>query len=216
METYGSTEAAGTDTLIADEEEHNAAPSLIEDEQHEPATEDTPLLSPRSSHKQRQDPNNEFVIVRGVERIVPVQDSESSLYLFLLCLGIGGLQMAWATELSNGSPYLLSLGMSKSHMAMVWIAGPLSGVLVQPIIGSLSDNCKISWGRRRPYMLAGTAATVLSLLALAWTKEIVSGGLAFFAITVSAGKTMDIALGFAIAWIYILDFSVNTRQYWNP
>ncbi|KMU84696.1 alpha-glucoside transporter [Coccidioides immitis H538.4] len=56
-------------------------------------------------------------------------ESKSSWYLFLLTLSIGGLQIVWSVELSNGSPYLLSLGMSKSLLAFVWIAGTLTGTL---------------------------------------------------------------------------------------
>ena len=109
--------------------------------------------------------------------------------------------MAWATELSNGSPYLLSLGISKSWLAMVWFAGPLSGVLVQPVIGSLSDNCRISYGRRRPYIVAGACLTVVSLLTLAWTKEIVNKILNVFGLESSREDVSSVAIGFAVIWI---------------
>ena len=143
----------------------------------------------------------------------PEQETKSTFYLFFLCLGLGGLQMAWATELSYGSPFLLSLGMPKSLLAVVWIAGPLSGVVVQPIVGSLSDNCKIAWGRRRPFILAGGAATVISLLALAWTPDIVTTALSGFYVQRSEDQIANIIIGVAVAWIYILDFSVNTRKF---
>lgn len=58
--------------------------------------------------------------------------------------------------------------MSKSLLAFVWIAGPLSGTLVQPYVGIRSDNCRSPWGRRVPFMLAGAFATAMSLLCLAW------------------------------------------------
>lgn len=176
------------------------------------AKEVTPLLAASSRDNQGHHVTGQEYNSRYAGQDWADQSSRSSSYLFLLCLGIGGLQMAWATELSNGSPYLLSLGMSKSWLAMVWVAGPLSGVLVQPIIGSLSDNCKISWGRRRPYMLAGTVATVLSLLALAWTREIVRGVAEIFGGTASSDTISKVNVCFAVAWIYILDFSVNTCQ----
>ena len=72
------------------------------------------------------------------------------------------------------TPYLLSLGMSKSRMSLVWIAGPLSGLVVQPIVGMKSDRSRNKFGRRRPYMLVGTAAVVVCYLVLGWTQEIVS------------------------------------------
>lgn len=133
-------------------------------------------------------------------------------HLVLLTIGIGGLQIAWSVELSNGSPYLLSLGLSKSLMALVWIAGPLTGTLVQPYIGMLSDGCRISWGRRKPFMLAGAAATVASLLFLAWAREIVGGILGLFgADPASHGVAVAIIVA-AVVGIYVLDFAINTVQ----
>ncbi len=78
------------------------------------------------------------------------QTTKSVWYLFILTISIGGLQIAWSVELSNGSPYLLSLGLSKSLMALVWIAGPLTGTLVQPYVGMLSDNCRLPWESASP------------------------------------------------------------------
>ena len=182
----------------------------------EDAKEDSPLLGDESrrysDHEIRSTENG----AQYLERNDAEPESKSTLYLFLLCLGLGGLQMAWATELSYGSPYLLSLGMPKSFLAMVWIAGPLSGVLVQPIVGGLSDNCRVSWGRRRPFILSGAAATTVSLLALAWSPEIISRVLAAFHYEGTESKKSNITIGFAIAWIYILDFSVNTRKSTKP
>lgn len=108
-------------------------------------------------------------------------------------------------------PYLLSLGMSKSLLAFVWIAGPLTGALVQPYIGIRSDNCRISWGKRKPFMVVGGAATVVSLLALAWVREIVGGILGTFGVDYhSTGKTTTIVV--ATILMYCLDFSVNTGK----
>lgn len=85
------------------------------------------------------------------------------------------------------------------------IVGPISGTLVQPYIGILSDNCRISWGKRKPFMLAGGAATIISLVCLAWTREIVKTVL---------GKTNPhlpgVTIAFAVLMVYILDFSINT------
>ena len=58
-------------------------------------------------------------------------------------------------------------------MSLVWIAGPLSGLVVQPIIGMKSDQSRSRYGRRRPYMMVGTAAVVICYLILGWTQEIV-------------------------------------------
>ncbi|KAJ5104989.1 hypothetical protein NUU61_002336 [Penicillium alfredii] len=140
------------------------------------------------------------------------ESSKSGWYLFLLTLSIGGLQIVWSVELSNGSPFLLSLGMSKSLLAFVWIAGPLTGTLVQPYIGIRSDNCRISWGKRKPFMLVGSAATIVSLLALAWVKELVGGFLSIFGVSPQSDATKTFVIIVATILMYSLDFSINTVQ----
>jgi len=72
------------------------------------------------------------------------------------------------------TPYLLQLGLTKSKLSLVWIAGPLSGLIMQPIVGILADKSKSKYGRRRPVMLAGAVIVGVCLLILGWTSEIVS------------------------------------------
>jgi solute carrier family 45 protein 1/2/4 len=141
------------------------------------------------------------------------EETKSMWYLFVLTLSIGGLQIAWATELSNGSPFLLSLGLSKALLSFVWIAGPLTGVLVQPYVGMLSDRSRMSWGKRRPFMIAGSTGTILSLLALAWSRELVGGFLSLFGADPASQGIRTTTIIFAVAWVYILDFSINAGSY---
>ncbi|CAG8013181.1 unnamed protein product [Penicillium salamii] len=109
-------------------------------------------------------------------------------------------------------PFLLSLGMSKSLLAFVWIAGPLTGGLVQPYIGIRSDNCRMPMGKRKPFMIVGGVATIISLLALAWVKEIVGGFLSIFgADPASSGVKVSIII-MATIIMYALDFAINTVQ----
>ena len=56
---------------------------------------------------------------------------------------------------------------------MVWIAGPLSGLVMQPLVGAVTDNSRSRWGRRRPFMIGGSILVVMCLLVLGWTKEVV-------------------------------------------
>lgn len=102
--------------------------------------------------------------------------------------------------------------MSKSLLAFVWIAGPLSGTLVQPYVGIRSDNCRMSWGKRVPFMLAGAFATAVSLMCLAWTREIVQGFLGLFGADPESHGVNICTQLFAIVWVYILDFSINTGE----
>lgn len=100
--------------------------------------------------------------------------------------------------------------MSKSLLAFVWIAGPLTGTLVQPYVGIRSDNCRISWGKRKPFMVFGGAATIIALLALAWVKEIVGGGLSVFGFDPHSDGTKTAIIVVATCFMYGLDFAINT------
>ena len=75
--------------------------------------------------------------------------------------------------MTYASPYLLSLGLSKSKLSLVWVAGPLSGLIMQPVIGMVSDQSTSRWGRRRPFMVVGAGLASACLLVLGWTSEVV-------------------------------------------
>ena len=78
----------------------------------------------------------------------------------------------WGVEQTYCTPYLLSLGLTKSKTSLVWIAGPLSGLIVQPIVGTIADRSTSRWGRRRPIILTGAIITALLLLLLGFTEDI--------------------------------------------
>ncbi|KIY69929.1 MFS general substrate transporter [Cylindrobasidium torrendii FP15055 ss-10] len=121
------------------------------------------------------------------------------LRFHVLTVGTLGMQLFWSVEQSYGSPYLLSIGLTKSSMAMVFIAGPLSGLIMQPLVGVLSDSCHSKFGRRRPYMVAGVTICVLAMLLLGFTRQV--AGL------FSDSKTLLKALG--VLSIYSIDFAIN-------
>ncbi|EAW12530.1 putative sucrose transporter [Aspergillus clavatus NRRL 1] len=102
--------------------------------------------------------------------------------------------------------------MSKALLAFVWIAGPLTGTLVQPYIGIRSDNCRISWGKRKPFMVVGAAATVVALLTLAWVQEIVRSFLRIFGVDPASTGTRTTIIVVATVLMYCLDFAINTVQ----
>ena len=178
---------------------------------HVDVGEQSPLISPQPT-PDREDEDHEQLSESLTYQIANSPESKSSWYLFLLTLCLGGLQIVWSVEMSNGSPYLLSLGMSKSVLAFVWIAGPLSGVLVQPYVGIRSDNCRISWGKRRPFMIGGGAATIVALMALAWCREIVQGTLGLFGADPASKGVKVVTIVVATIFMYVLDFAINTVQ----
>ena len=187
-------------------DKHDARPAAVgqESQEQDGQSEQSPLLSPASVGE-----HDGFM---GAEPVPEdeFQKTKSLWYLFILTVSIGGLQIAWSVELSNGSPYLLSLGLSKSLMALVWIAGPLSGTLVQPYVGMLSDNCRLRWGKRKPFMVVGALATIVSLMFLAWTKEMVTGLLGLFGADPKSDGVKITVITVAVIWVYILDFAINT------
>ena len=140
------------------------------------------------------------------------ENTKSKSYLVLLTFAMAGLQAAWAVELSSISPFLLELGLSKALLAFVWIAGPLSGTLVQPYVGIKSDDCRYKSGRRRPFMVGGGAATIGSLILLSWTKEIVGGFCKVFGADDSSAVVHTLSKIWAVTLVYVLDFAINVVQ----
>lgn len=130
-------------------------------------------------------------------------------YIILITIIEGGLQLSWSTEFSNGTPFLRSLGMSKTLMSLVWIAGPMSGTFGQPIVGVLSDELRWKIGRRRPFIIGGGVATISSLMILSWSKEIM--GL-FCDPAIDPEELKHKTIPLAVAFVYILDFSISAIQ----
>jgi len=80
-----------------------------------------------------------------------------------MCFGFLGLQFGFALQNANVSRIFQTLGASVDQIPALWIAAPLTGLLVQPVVGYLSDRTWTRLGRRRPYFLVGAllAATAL-------------------------------------------------------
>ena len=83
-----------------------------------------------------------------------------------MCFGFLGLQFGFALQNANVSRIFQTLGAGLEQVPLLWIAAPLSGLIVQPIVGYLSDRTWTRLGRRRPYFLVGAvlASTALVLM----------------------------------------------------
>ncbi|KAI9144710.1 sugar transporter [Paraphysoderma sedebokerense] len=141
------------------------------------------------------------------------RNSLSASQLFTLTVALLGMQFTWSVELAYGTPYLLSLGLEKSRVSLVWLAGPLSGLLIQPIVGAFSDRCTSRFGRRRPFIVGGALIVVASLIAIAYAREL--GHSPSKEIPLSEdGKIRATSLSIFIAVVafYVLDFSINAVQ----
>lgn len=82
-----------------------------------------------------------------------------------MCFGFMGIQFGFALQNANVSRIFQTLGADLDTIPILWIAAPLTGLLVQPIIGYLSDRTWNRFGRRRPYFFIGA---VLASIALFW------------------------------------------------
>jgi maltose/moltooligosaccharide transporter len=81
-----------------------------------------------------------------------------------LSFGFLGIQFGWALQLANVSRIFQTLGAEIDNIAILWIAAPVTGLIVQPIVGHLSDHTWGRLGRRRPYFLVGAILSSLSLI----------------------------------------------------
>jgi len=83
-----------------------------------------------------------------------------------MCFGFLGIQFGFALQNANVSRIFQTLGAEMELIPMLWIAAPLTGLIVQPIVGYLSDRTWTRLGRRRPYFLAGAVLSSLALIAM--------------------------------------------------
>jgi len=108
-----------------------------------------------------------------------------------MSFGFFGIQFGWGLQMGNMSSIYEYLGAKESELPLLWLAAPLTGLIVQPIIGSMSDR---TWhpvlGRRRPYFLIGAILASISLLIMPHSG----------------------ALWMAAGLLWILDASVNVSM----
>jgi maltose/moltooligosaccharide transporter len=83
-----------------------------------------------------------------------------------MSFGFLGIQVGFALQNANVSRIFQSLGASIDDLPVLWLAAPVTGLLVQPVIGYLSDRTWGRLGRRRPYFLAGAVVATLALVAM--------------------------------------------------
>jgi maltose/moltooligosaccharide transporter len=78
--------------------------------------------------------------------------------------GFFGIQFSFGLQQSSMSPIYNYLGADEASLPYLWLAGPMTGLIVQPIIGAMSDRTVTRWGRRTPYFLIGAILCSIGLL----------------------------------------------------
>jgi maltose/moltooligosaccharide transporter len=83
--------------------------------------------------------------------------------MFNMSFGFLGIQFGWGLQLANMSAVYERLGARPDEVPFLWLAAPMTGLIVQPIVGALSDRTWGPLGRRRPYFLAGAILASIAL-----------------------------------------------------
>jgi maltose/moltooligosaccharide transporter len=108
-----------------------------------------------------------------------------------LCCGLFGVQIVWGLQNVNTSRIFQSLGADVSELPMLWIAGPIAGLIVQPIVGQWSDRTWGRFGRRKPFLLVGAFLTALALLLMPNVTSIWTASLMLWLLTFSINIVME-------------------------
>ena len=87
-------------------------------------------------------------------------------------VGFFGIQFSFGLQQANMSPIYQYLGADESKLPLLWLAGPVTGLLVQPLIGAMSDRTVSRWGRRTPYFLIGAILCSLGLLLMPFSPTL--------------------------------------------
>ncbi|KAK3230384.1 hypothetical protein Dsin_002265 [Dipteronia sinensis] len=117
-----------------------------------------------------------------------------------------GIQFGWALQLSLLTPYVQLLGIPHKWSSLIWLCGPVSGMIVQPIVGYHSDNCTSRFGRRKPFIAAGAVLVAIAVFLIGYAADF-----GYLMGDPKEGiKTRAIAL--FVLGFWILDVANNTLQ----
>ena len=112
--------------------------------------------------------------------------------LWNISFGFVGIQIGFALQNANMSRIFQSLGSSLDDLPALWVAAPLTGLLVQPIIGHMSDRTWLGrLGRRRPYFLAGAVLAALSLFLMPMAPVLLMAALLLWMLDASLNISME-------------------------
>ena len=102
-----------------------------------------------------------------------VKKSLSFWQIITMNFGFFGVQFSFGLQQSNMSAIYRYLGAEESELPILWLAGPVTGLVVQPIIGAMSDGTwSPKFGRRKPFFLIGAIIASLALIAMPYSSSI--------------------------------------------
>ena len=128
-----------------------------------------------------------------MDNVTTVEKPRQSLAgLWNISFGFFGIQVGFALQNANMSRIFQSLGSSVDDLPALWIAAPLTGLLVQPIVGHLSDRTWLGkLGRRRPYFVAGAIFAALSLLLMPLSNQLLMAAVLLWTLDASLNISME-------------------------
>lgn len=113
------------------------------------------------------------------------------LGMAMISLGFFGIQIGFALQNANMSRIFQTLGTSLDDLPALWVAAPLTGLLVQPIIGHYSDRTWSRFGRRRPYFLAGAILSAAALFYMPLAPVLFAAALTLWLLDASLNISME-------------------------
>lgn len=117
--------------------------------------------------------------------------SADGFRLWSMCFALFGIQIVWGLQNANTSRIFQALGADVAELPLLWIAGPITGLIVQPIIGHLSDHSRSRHGKRRPFLVAGGLLSALALILMPNAATLWAAIAALWLLTASNNIAMD-------------------------
>jgi maltose/moltooligosaccharide transporter len=111
--------------------------------------------------------------------------------LWNISFGFFGIQIGFALQNANASRIFQSLGTPIDELGLMWLAAPLTGLLVQPLIGHYSDRTWNRFGRRRPYFFAGAILSTLALFCMPNSPAIWAAAITLWVLDASLNISME-------------------------
>jgi maltose/moltooligosaccharide transporter len=129
--------------------------------------------------------NDMLAAVRALPRL-------STRQIFNMSFGFLGIQFGFALQNANVSRIFEKLGAQESELAILWLAAPVTGLLVQPIIGYFSDRTwHKKWGRRRPYFMVGALLASIGLVLMPNSSELWMAAMLLWLLDASINISME-------------------------
>ncbi len=111
--------------------------------------------------------------------------------LFSMSFGFLGIQFGWGLQLANMSAVYERLGAKPDEVPLLWLAAPVTGLLVQPVVGALSDRTWTRLGRRRPYFLVGAILASAALFVMPTSSSLWMAATLLWVLDASINVSME-------------------------